>query len=139
MKKIFALILLFIVVTSCSLDDGVNVHFEAIPVTDATLPDAFILNETYEITVDYIRPNNCYVLEGFDFLRTGENERTITLINSVFSDRECPPEPEERQATFEFVVLNTGTYTFKFWNGNDENGDPDFLIVEVPVTEEEEE
>lgn len=133
MRKIIALFLLFAVITSCSLDDGINVEFRAIPVTGATLPQSFVLNETYEIRVDYIRPNNCYLLEGFDILRTGDNERSITLINSFFPDRDCPPDPIESQASFDFVVLYPGTYTFKFWIGNDENGDPDFLVVEVPV------
>lgn len=135
MKKIFALFLLIAIASSCSLDDDANFHFEAVPATNATLPESFELNETYEIKVNYVRPNNCYFFEGFDYLRTDENERTVTLITSVFDDRGCTEASQEVEVSFDFIVLNTGTYTFRFWRGTDANGDPDYLIVEVPVVE----
>ncbi|XLS29345.1 hypothetical protein ACJD0Z_00655 [Flavobacteriaceae bacterium M23B6Z8] len=135
MKKIFALFLLIAAISSCSLDDDANFHFEAVPVTGATLPESFELNETYEIKVNYIRPNNCYFFEGFDYVRTDENERTVTLITSVFDERGCTQDAQEVEVSFDFIVLNTGTYTFRFWQGTDANGDPDYLIVEVPVNE----
>ncbi|WP_340201198.1 hypothetical protein [Ascidiimonas sp. W6] len=136
MKKIFALCLLIATITSCSLDDGANFHFEAIPVTGATLPESFELNESYNIKVSYLRPNDCYFFEGFDYLRTGENERSVTLVTSVFDRTTCNEINQEVEVSFDFVVLNTGIYTFRFWRGNDANGDPDYLVIEVPVIEE---
>jgi hypothetical protein len=38
-------------------------------------------------------------------------------------------------ATFNFIVTSNGTYIFKFWQGEDDNGNDLYYIVEVPVVE----
>ena len=135
MKKLFALMLLAVIISSCSLDDGTNFHFEAVPATGATLPDSFQLDETYEIKVQYVRPTSCHFFEGYDYRKTGTNERTITLVTSVFDDPNCRELDEELEVSFDFIVINTGTYTFRFWQGKDANGNDTYLTYEVPVTE----
>jgi len=37
--------------------------------------------------------------------------------------------------SFDFKVIYTGTYVFKFWQGKDVNGNDLYYIVEVPVEE----
>ena len=40
---------------------------------------------------------------------------------------------EEVTATFNFLVLYTETYVFRFWTGEDENGVSEYFEVTVPV------
>lgn len=126
----FSLLLLW----SCSLDDNdTNFHFEFLPVESATLPDEFVLGNTYTIDYSYYRPSTCH---GFHDLSYGisENQRTITVINIVYEENNCEPLTDELvERTFDFKVLYDQTYVFKFWQGEDEDGNDLFLTYEVPV------
>ena len=136
MKKFLALFLLMILATSCSLDDGTNFHFAAMAVTEVEVPESFEQGETYEIKVKYLRPTNCYFFEGFDYRIGTSNTRTVVVINTVLDDDTCEVlEDEEVEVSFDFIVLNTGTYTFRFWQANNDSGQSEYLTVEVPVEE----
>jgi hypothetical protein len=37
------------------------------------------------------------------------------------------------EETFNFYVTNTGNYIFKFWTGEDANGNDTFLEYDIPV------
>ena len=66
MKKIFFLLLIAISVTSCSVDDDVNdFYYEILPVESVEIPEEFVLGQTYEITVTYLRPTTCHVFNNF--------------------------------------------------------------------------
>ena len=119
---------------SCNLDDdGVNFHFAALEVVDVELPESFEFNGRYQITVTYNRPDDCTFFEGFEVSEKDTTVRNVVVVASVITDRECTPQAEEVEATFNFVVLYNETYVFRFWQGEDQNGDPKFLEVEVPV------
>ncbi|WP_340064308.1 hypothetical protein [Ascidiimonas aurantiaca] len=134
MKKFLALFLMIILTASCSLDDGTNFHFAAMPITGVEVPESFEQGETYEIKVKYMRPTNCYFFEGFDYRIGTDNTRTVVVINTVLDDNTCEElEDEEVEVSFDFIVLDTKTYTFRFWQGYDDNGQSEFLTVEVPV------
>ncbi|WP_340076083.1 hypothetical protein [Leptobacterium sp. I13] len=135
MKKIILLFAVIVVIISCDLnDDNRNFSFEAIPISTATLPEFFELGETYEILLTYFRPTTCHFFEGFDFVRGENNLRTVAIINSVLEDDTCEEFIDEQiEVSFDFFVVNEGVYTFRFWQGIDENGDPVYLILEVPV------
>jgi hypothetical protein len=130
---IFGILFTVLIGTSCNNDDGVNFHFTALEITGATLPDSFQLNERYQITVTYTRPNDCTYFEGFDVVQKDLTVRDVVAIGSVLTDEACAESTEEVQATFNFVVLYDQTYLFRFWQGEDENGNPIYLQVEVPV------
>ena len=121
----------------CSLgDDQENFHFVALPITSVEMPDSFVLNETYQIKVKYLRTSDCEYFEGFDIVKEETTVRNVAAIGSKLSDSDdCQEIEQEIETSFNFVVLYNQTYTFKYFTGNDESGDAQYLEIEVPVTE----
>lgn len=126
----------FSVLTSCSIDDGVNYHFEALQIKSVEMPESFDYGSVYKIKVNYLRPNNCTFFEGFDVVKEEVTTRNIVAVGSVIEDKdsECAERLEEVPASFNFEVLFNQPYLFKFWAGDDENGDPVYLEFTVPVS-----
>lgn len=136
LKKSIPLLLCFLVLgmTSCKLeDDGVNFRFVALQIVSADLPESFTLNETYEIKVRYLRPSACVYFEGFDITSEDTTTRNVVAIGTDFYEQTCTQAVEELEATFNFICLYEQTYLFKFWTGEDENGNQQYLEIEVPV------
>jgi len=136
MKKLVIFCALLCSLASCSLGDSSepNYRFEALPIESVDIPDEFTLGETYEITVYYNKPSNCYVFHDFYYV-SDLNQRTVAVINTVYTDQACTQATELVNASFNFMVNSNGTYVFKFWQGEDENGNDLYYIVEVPVVE----
>ncbi|NAS10919.1 hypothetical protein GTQ38_02825 [Flavobacteriaceae bacterium R33] len=119
---------------SCSLDDdGVNFNFVALQIVSAELPESFVQNQTYEISVTYVRPNGCTFFEGFDISESDTTVRNVVAVGSELQDTACTQEAEEVEATFNFIVLHSEDYIFRFWTGEDADGEPEFIEIEVPV------
>ncbi len=135
MKKTIALILILIVTVSCSInDDSTNYGYEILPVESVDIPTEFEYGETYTITVSYFRPSNCHYFSEFYYVING-SQRTVAPITIVYDNDNCENlEDDLVDATFEFLVTDRKTYTFKFWQGEDEDGDDVYLTIEVPVT-----
>ncbi|WP_430908567.1 hypothetical protein [Maribacter sp. 2-571] len=133
LSLLLGLVLVFFGSVGCNNDDGVNFHFEALEIVNAQLPDAFELNEQYEITVTYNRPDDCTFFEGFDVSQNDTTVRSVVVVGSVLTDRECNETGDQVTATFNFVVLHDQDYRFRFWQGEDENGEPLYLEVIVPI------
>ncbi|KQC30550.1 hypothetical protein [Flagellimonas eckloniae] len=138
MKKVILVFILFgacSLFTSCNLDDdGQNFHFTTLDIIEATVPESFDLNETYTIEVTYLRPNSCTFFEGFDFSKPAETDRDIVAIGSVLTDdTACTQATEEVVATFEFNVIFTEDYHFRFFSGMDENDDATYIEYTIPV------
>ena len=54
--------------------------------------------------------------------------------NYVIEQDDCQPITNiTRQEVLKFKPTEVGTYTFKFWQGKDTNGDDIFLEIERPV------
>jgi|UniRef100_UPI00404B7BE7 hypothetical protein len=136
MKKIIFLLLIAISFSSCSVDDDANnFYYEILPIESVIIPEEFELGQTYEITVTYLRPTTCHVFNNF-YYESELNQRTIAVVTTVYQNNDCLVLiDEEAQATFNFMVNSNGTYVFKFWQGEDENGNDLYYIVEVPVVE----
>ena len=136
MKKLIFLGALLLSLFSCSLgdDSSPNYHFEILPIESVDIPEEFTLGETYPITVYYYKPSSCYVFNDF-YYESELNQRTIAVINTVYTDQVCTQQIELVSATFNFMVSYNGTYVFKFWQGEDDNGNDLYYIVEVPVVE----
>ena len=65
-----------------------------------------------------------------------ETKRNVSVIGSVITGNQvCTPLAEEVVASFEFNVIFTGTYIFRFYTGQDESGDVTFIEYTVPVVE----
>ncbi|MEH6679636.1 MAG: hypothetical protein V7724_03770 [Sediminicola sp.] len=136
MKKSLYLLLLAVTamaLSSCDLDDDTNFYYVSLPVTSVELPEAFELNETYEIKVKYIRPDNCTYFEGFDVSKTDTTTRNVVVVGTTLDDVDCMETEQEVENTFNFVVLYTDTYLFRFWTGENEDGEQEYLELEVPV------
>jgi len=119
---------------SCSVDgDSTNYSFEVLPVESVDIPDEFVLGETYPITISYIRPSTCHSFKEFYYLKEN-NIRTVAPINFLFEDSDCNDLTDTiTEKTFNFIVTSNGSYIFKFWQGEDTNGEDQYLTIEVPV------
>ena len=136
MKKTFLLILccIAITITSCSLnDDSVEFNFVPLQIVDAEFPESFTLNETYNIKITYIIPNNCVAFEGFDISNIDITSRNIVAIGSERVDEVCNLVAIEAEGSLDFICLYEGTYFFRMWTGEDENGEQQYIELEVPV------
>lgn len=136
MRRLLVLCLTLVLFASCSVDDdNTNYSFEILPVESVDIPNEFVLGETYPITVFYFRPSTCHSFREFYYLKEN-NERIVAPINYVFDQNNCEDLEESLvEATFNFIVTSNGSYIFKFWQGEDANGEDQYLIIEVPVVE----
>lgn len=131
---VFFIILLQVFSASCSLDDGPNFNFTALKIVNADVPESFNYNETYTITVTYIKSDNCTNFEGFDVLKDDTTVRSVLAIGSVRTDLDsCEEIATEQTATFKFSVIYRDPYTFKFYQGENNEGEPEYLTIMVPV------
>lgn len=136
MKKVFLCMALLGVLSSCSLDDdgeGINYHFEVVPVENVTLPDTLVLGERYQLPIMYSRPTSCYAFDGFDYERE-DSTRYVYVVNRVFDQSGCEPlDNNVTEAILNFDVLYDYTYIFNFYQGQDEDDEPIYLTKTVPV------
>lgn len=126
---LFALLLL-----GCNVnDDDLNYHFVTLGITEVEVPESFQLNETYEIGVTFLKPNDCTSFEGFDVRTEGGTVRRVVAIGAEFEGQACDGGAEEARASFQFICLYDEPYLFRFYTGNDADGNPQYIEVEVPV------
>jgi len=132
MKKIFFVIFILLLTVSCSDDDSSNYHYELLPVEEAEVPDEFVYGQIYYISVKYIRPTECYVyndvLYEYDY-----DARNIAVISTVVEDNDCEIIDSSEELTIRVQALQTSPYIFRFWQGDDDDGDPIYIEIVVPV------
>lgn len=136
MKKIVLFILFITTLTGCSTDkdNQDSYSFEVLPVDSYTLPEKFILGNTYEIKLKYTRPSECHFFQGI-YYDKNLNVRTIGIQTAVNTNQVCTQQiPSPSEVSFNFYVTNNGSYIFKFYKGKDAAGKDLFEEVEVPVT-----
>ena len=130
-----ALLLLALSIGGCSLEDEEqNFHFVTLSIVEAQMPESFELNETYTINLTYIRNNSCTFFEGFRVEEPDTNTRDIIAVGTEFTDEPCTEATEMGTATFNFTVLNEGTYTFRFFHDFDVNEEPVYIEYQIEVT-----
>jgi hypothetical protein len=134
-KLLFLLFCSGVLLGGCSMDDdGPNFHFATLRINAANLPQSFELNETYEVSIDYTLPNNCSLFDGFEVTQEDTTIRNVVAIGSVRTDQVgCTEETIEAQASFNFTVIYDEPYTFRFYQGENSEGEPEYLEVIVPV------
>ncbi len=140
MKRLYVLlcaITLAGISVSCSIDDDqTNFKYATLKTISASLPDTFELGRVYTIDVNLLRPDDCTFTETFDVRREftdSTNIRTVAAIGIVLDKEECTEVNDSIQDSFQFEVIYSKPYIFKFYTGDDENGEAEFLDVEVPV------
>ncbi len=137
MKIRFAItsLLMVIFLHSCSLDDGDAsiVNYQALPVIEVELPQAFTFGEIHTIPVIFEYTNSCQAFAGFE-VTSNLNEREITVVAAV-SNQGCEDELVRTEQNLNFLAASNGSYIFKFFTGLDDNGEPVFLEYTIPVEE----
>ena len=142
MKKLVTLLMLAVIATftfsACSIeDDSPNYHFEFMPVDSVSVPESFVMGQSYVIKAYYKRPTECHFEEGFYYERD-LNTRTFALQSRVLDQANCAPivNGPLLEAKFNFFVNSNGSYLFKFYTGENEAGEKTFLEYEIPVVAE---
>jgi len=127
------IVALSVTVLSCNDNDNDNdYHLEYVSVISADLPDEFIYGHTYRINVTIELPNSCYFYYGqYDYFYEGSS-RLIYPIAHV-DDGACTPNIIETTFSIPVQALQHEPYIFKFYQGEDADGQDVFLIIEVPV------
>ena len=131
-KKIFFVIFAVIIMVSCSDDDSYEYHYELLPVEDAQVPEVFEYGKIYDITLNYILPDDCYVNNDVLY-KYDDTSRNVAVVSLVIESNDCEDLELEQELTFRVHALQKNPYIFNFWQGDDENGEPIYLTVEVPV------
>jgi hypothetical protein len=125
MKKLIALICIFVLSVSCTQEfdvDGPRVHFELIPVESVVLPTSFSLDTENEIEINYLKPSSCHGFDGFYYAKDAST-RTIAIQNYVIEEQGCLPLLNQLETqVLRFKPVTAGTYLLKFWKGKDANG-----------------
>ncbi len=134
MKKIAALIGIFLLTISCSTEsDEPNVTYELVPIQNVIIGDELYFGDENIITIQYNRPTTCHGFNGFLYEKD-ENTRTIAVQNYVVETNSCQTVANDaKEEDLVFQPTSTGTYTFKFWQGKDANGDDVFLEIQREV------
>ena len=136
-KRIFFVIFVAILLISCS-DDSEEYHYELLETEDAVVPEEFEFGKIYDITVKYIVPDDCYIASDILY-EYDETARNIAVISLVVDENSCEPLEIEQELTVRVHALQTSPYIFRFWQGEDDNGEPIYLIIEVPVVTQSDE
>lgn len=132
--KVLAVLVLVLSNTACEIgEDDVSYHFVTLQVVAVDMPEQFRLNETYQVGVTVLEANGCTDFEGFNITSEGTSVRQVVAIGTEQADVACPEIVTEAQVSFEFTCLYPDTYLFRFWTGENESGEPEFLEIEVPV------
>ena len=134
MKKIVLFLIVITSFLSCSIDDNIPTYtYDILPVDSYVVPASFTLGETYEIKLKYQKPTVCHIYQGI-YYDKNLNTRTIAIQTAVQNNQACTEQiPPLSEDSFNFMVNNTGSYIFKFYKGEDDNGEDIFEEVEIPV------
>ena len=134
MKKLLALIGLFMLTISCSLEnDNPRFYYELLPVESVEMPVEFHVDTENEIVVRYFNPSTCHAFEGFYYEKI-DFTRTVAIQTGAFDQDNCSPLNNQLVSKIlRFKPAETGTYLFKFWKGRDINGANIFEEISVDV------
>jgi len=102
-------------------------------VISAELPDEFIFGRTYRINVTIELPSSChYYYNQYDYFYEGTT-RLIYPIVHVDDGVACTQNIRETTFSTPVQALQYEPYIFKFYQGENANGQDMFLTIEVPV------
>ena len=136
MKYFITLFLAVFLLFGCNDDDDNNYHdyhLEYVSVISADLPDEFMYGRTYRINVTIELPNSCYYHYGqYDYFYEG-TARLIYPIAHVDDGVPCTLNITETTFSIPVQALQYEPYIFKFYQGEDTDGQDMYLTIEVPV------
>ena len=133
MKKIVYFFILSLLVVACTpKDNAPDEKLVILPVTEVTFPTVFTENEVTEIPVKYALPNGCHRFYDFYYLKS-ENTRTVGIVAVNSNQEVCTQGIITATQILKFKPPLAGTYTFKFYKGQDANGVDEFFEYEAVV------
>ncbi len=138
MKKILLLLGVICLISSCSMEeDRVKFDIAFLPAVAVEVPEYMQPGQTYDFKIKYNRPTDCYYFDGFYYEPDG-NAHIVAVQALVIRDADCKAidtlVPEE--GTFQVTcspLYTESSYHFKFYKGENANGDQEFMEVEIPV------
>jgi len=143
MKKLFIAFVALMMASSCSVDDdSANTTYELAEITGHDLPKNFVFGETYTVKINYILPSQCNNFALID-ARTGgsinpeKREIYVGIVTSLNNSSNCDATVigEDGSKTFSITIDETEAYTFYFWTGLDEDDQPIYTEIIIPVEE----
>ena len=137
MKHYLLLFLSVIFLFACSDDDDDynehEYHLEYASAINTDVPDEFNYGETYLIDVTIELQNSCYFYYNqYEYIYEGTS-RLIYPIVHIDDDVACTPNITETTFSIPVQALQNEPYIFKFYQGEDVDGEEIFLTIEVPV------
>ncbi len=115
-------------------NDFTNLTYEIVPIESVEMPELFTINKSYAININYIKPSSCHSFNDV-YIDATNFELKIAVITAITSLNNCAEIAETKATHFNFRPTEYGTYTFKFWNGTDENNEDVYLNYNVSVLE----
>lgn len=136
MKSLKWLVGLFIlggILVSC-LDDEptLEIAYQYRPIDSIQIDTIMPSRQVTEIKTFFTTTNGCQDFFDYEYSILG-NERTVAVITSEILEESCTAVTEAQSFTLQFKPESSGTYTFRFWGGIDENGDDIFIIREIEI------
>lgn len=136
MKKLGVIVffvLMGISVVSC-LDDEQTESFvyRYSPIDSVTIDTAIYIHQIAEIKTYFKTSNNCQFFYDYDYSAVGK-ERTVAVILAQKSNQSCDEIVSNEVRTLRFRPEKQGLYTFRFWQGKDENDEDQFIIHKLNV------
>ncbi len=122
MKKLFFVLMIAASAISCdavSEDNGTQYYIS--PIETATMASAYKVDSTSQIMIQYKRPTQCHIFNGFFYSVEG-NTRTVAVEFAKLQQAECLTDPTTYEIPLNFKPTAAGTYTFKFWSGTNSQG-----------------
>jgi len=138
MRRIFTVALVVVCslfCANCELDTGENFFFVNMEITGADVPEVFILNQSHNMDVTFTRGDNCTFFQGFDVFTDENGTTTIVAIGSVLTEEDCSASEESLSGILTITAQDVSFYTLRFYNGEDAEGNAQYLKYTVPVVD----
>ncbi|WP_405563710.1 hypothetical protein [Polaribacter sp. Asnod6-C07] len=135
MKKFILLFTAILLFNSCLNDennDYVNYGFELLPIDEYIVPSSFTFGEKDTIKVKYTFKNDCYSFDHV-YYEYQDTTRIVAIQSLVDLDKTCTEQTTQYEFDMVITVIQEEDYIFKFWKGEDNNGENIFEEVVVPV------
>lgn len=133
MKRLMFLILLAFAVNACSSDDGQTSEELLLPITSVVMPTTYVIDNFATMMVSYKRANDCQIFNGF-YISTEGTTSIIGIKALKFKQANCMNDDESLyEVPLKWTPTEKGTYTFKFWTGDNTEGIPQYIEKEIVV------
>jgi hypothetical protein len=126
---------LFILLASCSADDGPvadPLEYEKVAILSTNLPAELTEGQKINLRLTYERPTSCHRLSSIEYEEL-KGALYFTIVTSYPKAEDCENEDLTGSTSFEFTPEPVDFYIFKFWQGENEQGEDMYLTVQVPV------